>query len=341
MTATERMTPQQKKLPSCVTCFAAVFLAAVIGAVFASCLPEAVAVSGRGSDRIVSSPLLLPTWENIVFFLTQPWEGFYSPTAMLSLIFDRACFGTDSFWYHLHNVAGHITGAFFLYLVLYRLGMRRNAALFLALLWALLPARAASVASIAGRRDIACHLFAFISVWAFLQTHRSRRRAAWYGLSALAGLISLGAQVSAWMLMPAVVCAAFVQAGELRKWTTVFSRCCGLWLWYGAVTVFVALMAAAAGEAGIAESRCCGLLEAMLLASSGLLFQCRWRSVFAGSHLRRVIYVAAALIIALAIWQMRRALKSLPAESADAGYAAASASRTVKCRIPGRIGVKL
>lgn len=334
MTVTERMTPQQRKPPCCFTCFAAAFLAAVIGTVFAPCLSEAIAVSGCAGDRIVTSPLLLPTWENIVFFLTRPWEGFYSPTAMLSLIFDRACFGTDSFWYHLHNIAGHVTGAFFLYLALSRLGMRRNAALFLALLWALLPARAASVASIAGRRDIACHLFAFVSVWAFLRTHRSRLRAAWYALSALAGLISLGAQASAWMLMPAVACAALVQAGEQRKWTTVFTRCCGLWLWYGAVTVFVALMAAAGGEAGIAESRCCGLLEAMLLASSGLLFQCRWRSAFAGSRLRRVIYVAAALVIALAVWQTRRALKSLPAGSADAGYAAASSGCTVKraCR---------
>jgi protein O-mannosyl-transferase len=149
------------------------------------------------------------------FMLTGAIMGHWTPVTWLTHGLDYVVWGLDPFGYHLGNVLLHAANAALVYALAARLlalampatdvAARRLGAVATALLFALHPLRAESVAWITERRDVLSALFGLLTVLAYLRfAAAGDRRRAWYlvslGLFAL-GLLSKSMLVS----LPAVL----------------------------------------------------------------------------------------------------------------------------------------
>lgn len=147
-------------------------------------------------------------WSHLRWMVSSRWFGMYMPLSWLSYAVDHALWGMDPFGYHLTNIVIHCASAaavFFLALRLLGPGTDGRsglpAAAFSALLFAVHPLRAESVAWISERRDVLSLFFYVLCVHLYLeaapQEHRGWRRFIWsfaaFGLS----LLSKGMAVTA------------------------------------------------------------------------------------------------------------------------------------------------
>ena len=118
---------------------------------------------------VVNNPHIALGWKNFFFYLCHPFQDLFSPLPMWSLMVDRALWGPNPLGYHLHNLLLHILAAWALMAVLRKLGVRQALAGLGTLLWALNPQKVESVIWVSERKDVLCGLFAFLSVWLFLE----------------------------------------------------------------------------------------------------------------------------------------------------------------------------
>ncbi|HET7340635.1 MAG TPA: hypothetical protein VFL90_04165, partial [Methylomirabilota bacterium] len=135
------------------------------------------------------------------FMLTGGIMGHWTPVTWLSHALDHVVWGMDPFGYHLGNVLLHAANAALVYALALRLlalampamdvTARRLGAATTALVFALHPLRAESVAWITERRDVLSAFFGLLAVLAYLRyAAADARRARWY-LASL-GLFALG-----------------------------------------------------------------------------------------------------------------------------------------------------
>lgn len=117
---------------------------------------------------VVGNPSLGWSAGNFLRYLLHPFQDLWTPLPMYSLMIDHALAGLSPWCYHLHNLLLHIVAAWCLYAILRRLGCTVPIALAGALLWALNPQKAESVAWISERKDVQCGALAFAAVLAFL-----------------------------------------------------------------------------------------------------------------------------------------------------------------------------
>jgi Flp pilus assembly protein TadD len=99
--------------------------------------------------------------------LTAVHDGNWIPLTWLSHMLDVACFGTDPAGHHLVSVLLHVTNAVLLFALLVRGTGRTWPCLAAALLFAVHPLRAESVAWVAERKDVLSALFALLTVGAY------------------------------------------------------------------------------------------------------------------------------------------------------------------------------
>ncbi|MDD2710144.1 MAG: tetratricopeptide repeat protein [Verrucomicrobiae bacterium] len=181
--------------------------------------------------------------EHLRLMFTTFQYGFYAPLSQLSLAVDHALWGLEPFGYHLSSVFLHAVNAALAGWLILRLlrmagpagkdGGERNCADFFAagfgaLLYALHPLRAESVAWVSERRDVLSGALALLSVLSYLEyaeagTGRAKGRR-WY----------LGAFVLfvlALLAKPSVVTVPFVlmllDVHPLRRWEGIS--------WHGAM----------------------------------------------------------------------------------------------------------
>jgi tetratricopeptide (TPR) repeat protein len=127
-------------------------------------------------------------WTEIEWMWTSHLLGRYVPITWMTLGLDYAIWGMNPFGYHLTSVLFHTVNAvlfYFLALALLRLALRESSkeiqaripmgALFAALIFALHPLRAESVAWVTERRDVVSGMFFLLAILAYLRAPISRK----------------------------------------------------------------------------------------------------------------------------------------------------------------------
>jgi tetratricopeptide (TPR) repeat protein len=112
------------------------------------------------------------TWAGTKWAWTTGEQANWHPLTWLSLMVDREVFGDWAGGGHLESAALHWVNALLLWWVLGRLTGRRQAAWWAALLWAVHPLRAESVAWASERKDVLSALFGLAAVGVYLGGHR-------------------------------------------------------------------------------------------------------------------------------------------------------------------------
>ena len=98
---------------------------------------------------------------NLVRNLSEPVLKLFTPLVSLSFMLDHLLWSDMNFGSHLSNLLLHLAGTLALYSIGRELGLRRAAAFFCSLAWAVSPQRVESVAWLAERKDVllgACFL---------------------------------------------------------------------------------------------------------------------------------------------------------------------------------------
>jgi len=123
---------------------------------------------------VLENPMLSPlSAENIARMFTTSYAANWHPLTWLSHALDWALFRDDAAAHHAVNVALHAANAALLFLALAALTGARGRAAAVALLFAVHPLRAESVAWISERKDLLCALFFLIAILAYVR-HRER-----------------------------------------------------------------------------------------------------------------------------------------------------------------------
>jgi protein O-mannosyl-transferase len=148
------------------------------------------------------------TAENVSWAFCGVRFELYQPLALVSLMIDGSLWGGSPLGYRLHNLALFAACAALLFAVLRRLGFDRAPAAFGALLFAVAPYRAESVAWISSRKDLLLLLFGLAAWLAHLADAGTRRRlVVLRSLAALAFLAALLSKTGA-VAWPAIMFAA-------------------------------------------------------------------------------------------------------------------------------------
>jgi tetratricopeptide (TPR) repeat protein len=149
------------------------WIAAVVVLALATTLVYAQSFRGEfisdDVSAIVENPLmrsLAPA--NLYAIATSFDDANWIPLKVLSLAVDHQIWGLEPAGYHLTNLLLHVANAVAIYWLLRRLGESAGLALAAALLWALHPVQAESVAWISERKNVLSTLFFVLAFHAYL-----------------------------------------------------------------------------------------------------------------------------------------------------------------------------
>ncbi|MFA5162793.1 MAG: tetratricopeptide repeat protein [Elusimicrobiales bacterium] len=150
----------------------AIILAAALSAFWPAFRADFVNWDDR--QYVTASPVMeSPRWGDV--FKTSP-QGYYHPLTVLTYKIEHSLFGLKPAAYHATNIALHLANCLLFYYFALELGLTSPAALFAALLFAVHPLRAESVAWISGRKDLLCCLFFLAALLAHARHAKSPDR---------------------------------------------------------------------------------------------------------------------------------------------------------------------
>jgi len=161
-------------------------------------------------------------WSNLRWMATTNLMGHYMPLTWLSYALDHAVWGQRPSGFHFTNIALHAVNATFVYFVALRLiriawarsdaggaaGALRIGAAFSAVVFAIHPLRAESVAWITERRDVLCGFFCLLAVLLYLKAcelPRGDRRGSKFYWAALGSFVLSLLSKSMAATLPAVL----------------------------------------------------------------------------------------------------------------------------------------
>jgi tetratricopeptide (TPR) repeat protein len=137
-----------------------------------------------------------PNFPRPGWILTAVHLGHYHPLTWLSLALDHALWGLDPKGYHLTNLLLHAANAVLFYCLARRLlGGREWAAAVTALVFAVHPLRAESVAWVSERRDVLSGFFYLLSILCWLRAVGEGPRRKWLAVSLAAFAAALLSKV--------------------------------------------------------------------------------------------------------------------------------------------------
>lgn len=275
-------------------------------------------------------------WTQIRWMFTTALMGHWTPIAWLTLGADYVLWGMKPAGYHATSVVLHAATAvvfFGVASVLLARAMpaatsaaRVGGAVVAALVFALHPLRAESVAWVTERRDVVSGLFYLVSVFAYLRMAEGRRRWPWLAASLAAYALALGSKVVTVTLPLVLVILDVYPLRRLpaspRAWLTAAAR--RVWLeklpW--------AVLALAAGGGSSLAMLHAGYLTSvdsqgpaarLLLAAHSAAFYL-WKTLMPTGlspeyELREAIHwseprfaaaLAAVIVMSAAVWMLRR-----------------------------------
>jgi len=134
--------------------------------------------------------------ENLKNIFTQPVIGNYNPLTILTFALEYHFFGENPFYYHLNNLILHLINAFFVLWLMMLLRLRREWALFAAIMFAIHPMRVESVAWITERKDVLYAMFYLASVISYIY-HLKLKKKRFLVFTVLFFLLSLLSKIQA------------------------------------------------------------------------------------------------------------------------------------------------
>lgn len=171
-----------------------------------------------------------PTWANIRWAFSNAVLGIWMPITVLSYQLDSLLFGHWPGGYHLSNTVIHTIDALLLYVVLRLMVGSRWRSLFVALVFAIHPLRAESVAWVAERKDVLCGLFWLLSMlayWRYTRKPGVLRYAMVFVLAALA-LMSKSMAVTLFFTLLLLDWWPLERLGHESAWRQTGERACRL-----------------------------------------------------------------------------------------------------------------
>ena len=148
-------------------------------------------------DHVTSNPMIQSLdFAHLKEILITPILKTYVPLSILSFAVEYRFFKLNPFFYHLDNLLLHLIVVFLVFRFLKKLGLSLRAAGLAALLFAVHPIHAESVAWVTERKDVLCatfYLLALINYGSYLE---ERKKSA-YVMSIFCGLLSMLAKTMA------------------------------------------------------------------------------------------------------------------------------------------------
>lgn len=186
----------------------------------ATTLPYAQSFGGAfisdDTVAVVENPLLRSlSGANLYGIATSFDDANYIPLKVLSLAIDYRFWGLDPAGYHLTNLALHIANAVAIYYLLLGLGESAGLAWAAALLWALHPVQAESVAWISERKNVLSTLFFLFAFLTYLR-YSDRPHARTYALLMLLYVAALLSKVNTIVLPALTLAYEFARRGRVR-----------------------------------------------------------------------------------------------------------------------------
>ncbi len=121
------------------------------------------------------------TAESVKGIFTTDIIGGYNPLTTLSFAAEHHFFGLNPRVTHTNNVLLHLGCVFFVFWLLLQMGLKRNTAFFIALLFGIHPMRAESVAWATERKDVLFAIFYFASLVSYTYFIKSgNKKYFWY-----------------------------------------------------------------------------------------------------------------------------------------------------------------
>ncbi len=180
---------------------------------------------------VLNNEHLLPSWSNVIYWLTHDMQTLYTPLTMWSLMLDRLLFGLDHTGYHLHNMLLHGIASALLYGIFRQLKFENRWACLAAVLWAVHPQRIESVVWITERKDVLAGVFSFAALLLFMRGY-DRKKISFGAI--ICTLLAMGAKPSS-ILLPGIMLAYVLyqrQDLKLKKYLRV------LWPYFLLAVIF-------------------------------------------------------------------------------------------------------
>ena len=115
------------------------------------------------------------TLESVRWAFVTNHASNWHPVTWLSHMVDIELYGMNPGAHHLMNVLFHILNTLLLFMILNRMTRRIWESAVVALLFAVHPLHVESVAWISERKDVLCTLWAFLSIWAYMNYVKTSR----------------------------------------------------------------------------------------------------------------------------------------------------------------------
>jgi tetratricopeptide (TPR) repeat protein len=167
-------------------------------------------------DDYVVKNYAITSFKNINDILTKPVQGNYHPLTMLSLAFNYAVSGEDARSYHIVNLLLHLLNVLLVFLFVRRLtGNKPWLAFVTAMLFAVHPLHAESVAWVSERKDVLYSFFFLAGLHMYIRYSQNRKITDYLIVTGLF-ILSLLSKPAA-VIFPLVLLAIDYYFGKLRS----------------------------------------------------------------------------------------------------------------------------
>jgi tetratricopeptide (TPR) repeat protein len=162
------------------------------------------------------------TAENVKKIFTSPVIGNYNPLPILTFAIEKHFFGLDPFIYHFDNLLLHIINTLLVFFLAMGLGLKRPAAILLAVLFGIHPMRVESVAWVTERKDVLFGLFTLSAMLCYISWLKGKKKLyLWWAY--LFFLISVFAKIQA-VALPLSLLAIDYYMNRPLKWRLVVEK---------------------------------------------------------------------------------------------------------------------
>ncbi|MCP4176760.1 MAG: tetratricopeptide repeat protein [bacterium] len=118
---------------------------------------------------ILNNKHLSLSFQNVMFWITNPYYHMYIPVTMFTYMFDFNIWGYNSIGYHLQNILWHIITCVFIYKCFRLFKINQYITFFIVLIFSIHPQRVESVVWLAERKDVVCTAFYFTTVYFYIK----------------------------------------------------------------------------------------------------------------------------------------------------------------------------
>ena len=138
----------------------------------------------------------------------------YVPLTIVSFQLEHAVFGFEPFFFHLDNLLLHVLGAFLVFLLLQKLGLRRSTSMLGSLLFLVHPINTEAVAWVSARKDLLSSVFTLLALLMYRYNGTGRN-----GITMLFFVLALFSKPVAIILPLALLIIDWKEQGRITQHT--------------------------------------------------------------------------------------------------------------------------